>query len=717
MKKRILKTVHGNVEILGEGQQFVALGAHSSGVRYQWDGGLPNDVPTLSPEQFERLWSALTSKFSLPSSASKSPSKSDSSTQTGTSDGSQSILTEIDEVSWVELRKALKFMLDKVQDNDTWSSIGYALLSIKNSRPAQSLWIEFSKKATGYTPGAPEAWWDAHVNQAPRSDFRHIFTIARSAGWGRTADPEVFAPIAPAALRSDGGEPAGGSEVSEDPERPVVQIVDAALPANINQMEGLLKDKLFTQGDLLTRLARANLNDDIRRNSDQVVLLTCQAGYVRKLLTESATFMKFDGRAQEWRAVSCPNELVNVLLDQGDWPQLRPLDAIARAPFVREDGSICDTPGYDSSSRALYLPGTEFPAVPDTPTIDDARAAFNRLMLPFDQFPWYTASSRSAFAAHILTESARLAIDRAPMFWYTAPDAGTGKTMLSEFPSTIVHGTAPAVRPWCANGEELRKTLFASLLAGDRSIAFDNLPTGYKARAPELCAFLTSSIWKDRKLGVSETHSVRNRAVVSASGNNITPVSDMARRSLVVRLDANSDSMRERRFKIPDLRGHVLSNRPALLIDALTIIKAYTLASGIDTIAMPSFERWTKLCCEPLIWLGEPNPRETQYTETDDETESLAPIFDKLSAAFGERKFGPMDIAKLVGSVMDADGELGALMLNQGCAEPNNALKVGYWLRSIRDKRAGPWKITHAGKDMHGAKWMFKRDNTNEDLS
>jgi hypothetical protein len=709
MKKQIIKTAHGAIEVLGDGNQAVLCGTHSSGVRYEWPGGLPNDIPTLTRTQVDGVIAALQTKFGT------QPLKK---IVESTTNVNSTVLTEISEDDWIQLRKALKFMCDKAADNEVWSTVGYALLSLKHSRPIQSLWLEWSQKSAGYTVGAAEAWYDAHSTQAPRSDFRHIFTLARSAGWGRSSDPLAFAPVTTAAVPSDSSEPASDSPPA--PERPVVQIVDAALPANIDQMEGLLKPTLFTQGQLLVRLGREHLDDGVTRNKhglgDPIVLVQARAGWVRKHLTEMATFLRYHVHSAEWRAMSAPPDLVNVLLDQGDWPQLRPLDAIARAPFVREDGSICDVAGYDARSRALYIPSVEFPSIPASPTIGDARAALDRLCDPFDQFPWYTPAARSAFLSHVFTEVARLAIDRAPMFWYSAPNAGTGKGLLSEMAATIVHGTEPAMRPWCSNDDELRKTLFASLLAGDRSIAFDNLPNGHKIRSSGLCAFLTATVWKDRKLGVSETHAVRNRAVVSASGNNVTPVSDLARRSLVVRLDANSAAMQERRFKIPDLRRYVMAHRATLLVDALTIIKAYHATTSIDTVTMPSFERWTKFCCEPLIWLGEPNPRETQKTETDDETGTLEPIFEKLAAAFGARKFGPLDIAKLVGSVVDADGELGALMLNQGCVEPNNALKVGYWLRGIRDQRGGALKIEHAGVDKYGAKWTLKRDNINEDL-
>jgi len=61
--KRKFTTTHGIVEFLATGQQFVALGQHQSGARYEWFDGLPDAFPTLTAEQFENLWSALAEKF------------------------------------------------------------------------------------------------------------------------------------------------------------------------------------------------------------------------------------------------------------------------------------------------------------------------------------------------------------------------------------------------------------------------------------------------------------------------------------------------------------------------------------------------------------------------------------------------------------------------------------------------------------------------------
>ncbi len=65
MPKRVIKVDGGIIEFLATGQQFIACGTHSSGARYEWAGGLPDDFPELTLEQFESLWSALVEQFAI----------------------------------------------------------------------------------------------------------------------------------------------------------------------------------------------------------------------------------------------------------------------------------------------------------------------------------------------------------------------------------------------------------------------------------------------------------------------------------------------------------------------------------------------------------------------------------------------------------------------------------------------------------------------------
>lgn len=72
--KRTIKTDHGIIEFLATGQQFVAAGRHPSGERYTWRDGLPEDIPALSPDQFEKLWARLVECFASEPSVEHKPS-------------------------------------------------------------------------------------------------------------------------------------------------------------------------------------------------------------------------------------------------------------------------------------------------------------------------------------------------------------------------------------------------------------------------------------------------------------------------------------------------------------------------------------------------------------------------------------------------------------------------------------------------------------------
>lgn len=49
----------GLIELLGMGQQCVVAGTHPSGARYEWLGGLPEDVPTVSLAELDAAWTML----------------------------------------------------------------------------------------------------------------------------------------------------------------------------------------------------------------------------------------------------------------------------------------------------------------------------------------------------------------------------------------------------------------------------------------------------------------------------------------------------------------------------------------------------------------------------------------------------------------------------------------------------------------------------------
>lgn len=65
--KRIIRSPHGLIEFLANGQQFVAHGTHPSGARYEWEGldllDALGEFPRVLPDEFETLWESLSALY------------------------------------------------------------------------------------------------------------------------------------------------------------------------------------------------------------------------------------------------------------------------------------------------------------------------------------------------------------------------------------------------------------------------------------------------------------------------------------------------------------------------------------------------------------------------------------------------------------------------------------------------------------------------------
>jgi hypothetical protein len=154
------------IELLADGQQFVACGTHSSGVRYRWGAELPSNIPTITLAQLDSLWKTLTTSYArsdtspVPNALAKASNPS-----TGT-DQSAGVMKTISEPDWEHLLACLRFLVPHAADEQVWAEIGMALLSIKDcGKPVRQLWLDFSRKAPNWEEGAAEQWWEAHARE------------------------------------------------------------------------------------------------------------------------------------------------------------------------------------------------------------------------------------------------------------------------------------------------------------------------------------------------------------------------------------------------------------------------------------------------------------------------------------------------------------------------------------------------------------------------
>ena len=154
-----------------------------------------------------------------------------------------------------------------------------------------------------------------------------------------------------------------------------------------------------------------------------------------------------------------------------------------------------------------------------------------------------------------------------------------------------------------------------------------------------LCTALTSEFLTGRILGVSKTATVSTRALFLSSGNNVGPIQDMARRCLTITLDPACETPASRTFRNPNVFNDLCRERERYVSAALTVIRAWIVAGSPKAGCKPlnSYQEWSDLCREPLLWLGLPDPTESVFAAMNDDPdrETLGRLMQAWRDVFG----------------------------------------------------------------------------------
>lgn len=531
-------------------------------------------------------------------------------------------------------------------------------------------------------------------------------------------DPEIGGGGAGTPM-SAGGLGSGGG-------KPCIYIDPGHLPRMVHECAEILNDVVYKRGIYLVRIGQGcELVDGLSRIGTQPIVMPVTRAWLVRELTQRATFMRWNVKANDYKVCDCPQNIAMTLETGTDDYTFRPLTALANAPFLRVDGSICDSPGYDADTGIYYAPSLVFPTISTNPSWQEARDALDLISELVKQFPFANEVSRSVFLSDVLTSIARPTLPKSPVILYNATMAGSGKTLMASVANLIAYGHA-TTHPWPGvNEEELKKVFTSVLLAGDPVVVFDNLPNGAMIKSAALSQFATSDDYADRKLGVSERVKFRNRTRVVLTGNNITLASDNARRTLVCDLQLEVESIKDRvvDFEHPSLASHIKQNRPLYISAALTVLKAYAMHSAPLMLSpLDSFEDWSWRVREALVWLGEEDPVAAIQYENDGSGE-IAMVFATIQdvanikqAHSKEKDFKSSDLANWVASNM----ALRDALEQAGCTDITSSGKLGFWLRAHKNRIAGGLKLI--SKQMHGgrepARWSLisSIDGKNKDF-
>jgi hypothetical protein len=419
-------------------------------------------------------------------------------------------------------------------------------------------------------------------------------------------------------------------------------------------------------------------------------------------LTRAADFLRYDARKKDFLLCDAPKKISETYLArEGAW-RLPVLAGISTAPFLRADGSVCDQPGYDVASGMLCkLYAGQFPSISSQPSRDDAREALETIYSLLDGFPFLTDADRAAAIAGLFTALDRRAMPAAPLHAFTAPTAGTGKSLLVDVFAMIATGKLmPVIAPGKTE-EELEKRLGASLLAGDAMVSIDNCENVLQSSL--LCQALTQTVLSIRLLGQSRNVETPVNAAFFATGNNLTIAGDLTRRTLLCSLDAGCERPELRIFD-SDVIETARNQRGRLLAAVLTILRAWHLAREAgERLNLPpfgSFDVWSRRIREPLVWLDAGDPCDTviKVRANDPERAGLAMVLEQWR---NHLSVGVKYTVQRVIAEANAVTDFRTALLTVGAAKPGSTIicnnKLGRWLHKIDGRIIDGLTLRYAG--------------------
>ena len=340
-------------------------------------------------------------------------------------------------------------------------------------------------------------------------------------------------------------------------------------------------------------------------------------------------------------------------LSAAEW-RFPALEALVEAPCLRPDGTVCDRPGYDSSTCLYYAPapGLSVREIPDAPMIDDVDAALVLLDSAIGDFPFADDASKANALASLLTPLVRPAINSpTPLALYDAPQAGTGKTLLAEVVAMIATGRPAETFSAPADPEEWRKKITTALASGRNIVVIDNII--HRLDSDSLCMALTTTTYSDRLFRTFEPIVLPVKCAWIATGNNIQLGGDMPRRCYWIRLDAKqSRPFKRTGFRHSDLRAWVKEHRGELIAALLTLAR-YWYNQGHSnpkrTKPLGSFEAWCNTIGGMLETAGVEGflaNVDTMFDQADSEAMQWEAFLLELADLFGAGPFRVTDVVE-----------------------------------------------------------------------
>jgi len=418
-----------------------------------------------------------------------------------------------------------------------------------------------------------------------------------------------------------------------------------------------------------------------------------------------------EGNVKETAAWPDPN-VVMAVASRGK--AFTKLDQIQRAPFVRIDGTVVTTPGYDQESATLLAlaEGLEV-NVADDPSPEGVAAAVAYLQEEWlGDFPFPTQADRANALALVLTPMIRGLCTLVPVAVVNGLQMGVGKNKFANCVSLVAIGEQATPLGYNRDGEEQRKVMTAVFRSGQTLMVWDechHLEGEHFARA------ITSPTYSDRVLGGSIMVNFPNRATWVTLGNSVRVEGDMMRRVYQIAMRTDSPNPQDRAsssFRHPDIEGWTLANRATILAALLTLVRAWYAAGRPGPeggTSFGSFEQWERVVGGILRVAGVPGflGNQKEFRSDSDYSQALWELhLAGLWEHFGDREFTAKEVTTWLARNADtAEQPPGMADLSA----PGYVRTLGMAYQRQRDRWHGSYRLVRGEGTGHGkvAKWAI----------
>lgn len=548
------------------------------------------------------------------------------------------------------------------------------------------------------------------IAQFTRPDHPPVVILEDEAPASPEERPEVSMEDAEADAIAESGEPAAKAvaaptHTAQTPDMPLPRI--EVVPGKIGETLATVETLLADSGRFFQRNGKlVEIRADIDGRGCDVKAMTIES--LQVALAAMSEWWRFNARSSAWKPCDPNAAVCRLLINGSSLSRLKPLKGVASQPHLRPDGSLCLSPGYDEATGIFGAFDARGITVKANPGTEEARAAVAELEDLLSEVAFATKQDLAAALSAILTAAVRPSLPHAPLFHVTAHQPGSGKTYLCDLIALFAGPKPPSQASFPGSNEECGKLLLSQLMRSPAVIQFDNLTTDIKPH-DKLCSALTSDLIEGRVLGSSSTASVSTRALFLSSGNNVMPMADMGRRTMVIRLDPKVEMPSARTFARPNLLADVRSERTRYVTAALTVIRAW-LASGATTVScspLGSFCDWSKWCRESLIWLGYEDPATGLFEslQSDPDRLLLGRVLQGWKSLYGA---SVVMLRSVVPAAMrfDPDDDFrDALVEASGGNDTINVRKLGHWLARREGHIVGGLRLVKAPKTGSAQNW------------